>query len=57
MSTPPHEIIVVPDVDEPSRDELRQQCYDVRIDVFVYEQKFSLEEEIDRCAPHDESNA
>ena len=51
MSTPPHEIIVVPDVGQPSRDELRQQCYDVRIDVFVHEQKFSLDEEIDRCAP------
>lgn len=49
MTTLPHEIIVVPDAGEPSHDELRQQCYDVRIDVFVHEQKFSLEEEIDRC--------
>ncbi|EPS96000.1 hypothetical protein FOMPIDRAFT_1062448 [Fomitopsis schrenkii] len=47
MTTLPHEIIVVPDAGEPSHDELRQQCYDVRIDVFVHEQKFSLEEEID----------
>ncbi|KZT71446.1 acyl-CoA N-acyltransferase [Daedalea quercina L-15889] len=47
MATPQHEITVVPGVGEPGRDELRQACYDVRIDVFVHEQGFSLDEEID----------
>lgn len=49
--TPAHEIVVVPAVGEPGRDELRQKCYDVRIDVFHHEQKFPLETEIDECVP------
>ncbi|TFK43765.1 acyl-CoA N-acyltransferase [Crucibulum laeve] len=40
-SAPSHEIIVVQTPEE------RQQCYDVRIDVFHHEQKFPLETEID----------
>ena len=44
---PAHEIIIVPAVGEPGRDELRQQCYDVRIDVFHREQGFPLDTEID----------
>lgn len=47
MSVPSHEIIVVPAVGEAGREELRQQCYDVRIAVFHHEQKFPLETEID----------
>jgi len=46
-SIPEHEILIVPALGQPGRDELRQQCYDVRIDVFVHEQKFALEDEID----------
>ena len=44
---PSHEIIVVPAVGQPGREELRQQCYDVRIDVFHREQGFPLDTEID----------
>ncbi|KAM5535484.1 hypothetical protein V8D89_010821 [Ganoderma adspersum] len=44
---PAYEIIIVPAVGEPGRDELRQQCYDVRIDVFHREQGFPLDTEID----------
>ncbi|KAI0722761.1 acyl-CoA N-acyltransferase [Earliella scabrosa] len=48
MASPPaHEIIVVPSVGQPGREELRQQCYDVRIDVFHREQGFPLDTEID----------
>lgn len=47
---PAHEIIIVPAVGEDGCEELRQQCYDVRIDVFHHEQKFPLETEIDECA-------
>ncbi|RPD66950.1 acyl-CoA N-acyltransferase [Lentinus tigrinus ALCF2SS1-7] len=46
-SPPPHEIIVVPAAGQPGHEELRQQCYDVRIDVFHYEQGFPLDTEID----------
>ncbi|KAF9464860.1 acyl-CoA N-acyltransferase [Collybia nuda] len=38
---PPHEIVVIQTPEE------RQQCYDVRINVFHTEQKFPLETEID----------
>ncbi|KDR83997.1 hypothetical protein GALMADRAFT_690220 [Galerina marginata CBS 339.88] len=42
VSEPPsHEIIIVRTPEE------RQQCYDVRIEVFHHEQKFPLETEID----------
>ncbi|CDO73763.1 hypothetical protein BN946_scf185015.g91 [Trametes cinnabarina] len=48
MSSPPaYEIITVPPVGQPGREELRQQCYDVRIDVFHREQGFPLDTEID----------
>ncbi|KAI1796174.1 acyl-CoA N-acyltransferase [Ganoderma leucocontextum] len=46
-SQPSHEIIIVPVIGEPRREELRQQCYDVRIDVFHREQGFPLDTEID----------
>lgn len=42
-----YEIVTVPAMGEPGRDELRQQCYDVRIAVFSVEQGFPLETEID----------
>ncbi|KAJ3536529.1 hypothetical protein NM688_g6825 [Phlebia brevispora] len=44
---PAHEIIVVPAAGQDGHQELRQQCYDVRIEVFHHEQKFPLETEID----------
>ncbi|KAJ8469888.1 hypothetical protein ONZ51_g8694 [Trametes cubensis] len=44
---PAHEIITVPAPGQPGRDELKQQCYDVRIDVFHHEQGFPLDTEID----------
>ncbi|KAH9948414.1 acyl-CoA N-acyltransferase [Amylocystis lapponica] len=44
---PAHEILLVPAVGQLGRDTLRQQCYDVRIDVFHHEQKFPLDTEID----------
>ena len=44
---PAHEIITVPPAGHKGHEELRQQCYDVRIDVFHHEQKFPLETEID----------
>ncbi|KAI0642456.1 acyl-CoA N-acyltransferase [Trametes meyenii] len=48
MATPPaHEVIVAPAPGQPGRDELRQQCYDIRIAVFHHEQGFPLETEID----------
>ncbi|OJT05352.1 hypothetical protein TRAPUB_3793 [Trametes pubescens] len=48
MATPPeYEIITVPAVGQPGREELRQQCYDVRIDVFHHEQGFPFDTEID----------
>ena len=49
MASPPaHEIVIVPAVGQPGREELRQQCYDVRIDVFHREQGFPLDTEIDQ---------
>lgn len=50
-SPPTHEIIVVPDVGQPGREELREQCYALRIAVFHHEQKFPLETEIDESVP------
>ncbi|OCH96003.1 acyl-CoA N-acyltransferase [Obba rivulosa] len=44
---PEHSILTVPAVGQPARDALRQQCYDVRIDVFSHEQGFPLDTEID----------
>ncbi|KAI0692266.1 acyl-CoA N-acyltransferase [Cytidiella melzeri] len=47
MAAPTYEILTVPAPGEDGRDTLRQQCYDVRIDVFHREQGFPLETEID----------
>ncbi|OCB89564.1 acyl-CoA N-acyltransferase [Sanghuangporus baumii] len=47
QAPPRHEIIKIPDVGESGRDELKQQCFDVRIAVFTQEQGFPLEIEID----------
>jgi hypothetical protein len=44
---PAHELVVVPSPGNPERIVLRQQCYDVRIAVFVDEQRFPLDVEID----------
>ncbi|TFK55607.1 acyl-CoA N-acyltransferase [Heliocybe sulcata] len=49
MEVPNHEIILVPGVGQEGRTELRQQCYDVRIAVFVDEQGFPLDVEIDEA--------
>ncbi|KAI0772135.1 acyl-CoA N-acyltransferase [Trametes elegans] len=46
-SAPAHEVIVVPAAGQPGHEQLRQQCYDVRIDVFHREQGFPLETEFD----------
>jgi len=50
MSVPPsHEIVTIAPCEvniEPGKS-LRQQCFDVRIDVFHHEQQFPLETEID----------
>jgi len=43
---------MVPAVGQPGRDELRAQCYAVRIAVFVDEQKFPLNVEIDDLDEH-----
>lgn len=45
---PEHEIVTIPSDDQ----NLRQQCYAVRIDVFHHEQKFPLETEIDEYVIH-----
>jgi hypothetical protein len=50
MDVPAHEIIVVPTAGEPGREELLQQCYDLRVEVFHREQGFSLEDEFDEYA-------
>ncbi|KAI9467141.1 acyl-CoA N-acyltransferase [Lactarius psammicola] len=42
-----HEIIHIPSVGQPGREQLRHQCYGVRIDVFHREQGFPLDTEID----------
>ncbi|KAH8094855.1 acyl-CoA N-acyltransferase [Cristinia sonorae] len=48
VTIPPHEILIVdPTTGEGDWQTLRQQCYDVRIDVFHHEQGFPLETEID----------
>lgn len=46
-TVPAHEVVQIPAYGAPGRDELKQQCFDVRIDVFVHEQGFPLEDEID----------
>ena len=42
---PNHEIILVPSVGQPGREQLRQESYNVRINVFRHEQ--ALDEKID----------
>lgn len=44
---PDYEIIKVPDSAEEGRDALKQQCLDLRIEVFSNEQGFPVETEID----------
>lgn len=44
---PAHKLFVIPAFGENGRDALKQQCYDVRIDVFHHEQGFPLDTEID----------
>lgn len=46
-----HEIIRISSVEQPDREKLRHQCYDVRIDVFHREQGFPLDTEIDKLCP------
>lgn len=46
---PPHQIIIVPPPDHEGRTALLQQCIQLRIDVFVTEQGFPLEVEVDEC--------
>ena len=46
-TAPDHETILVPSVGESGREQLRQECYNVRINVFHHEQGFSLDAEID----------
>jgi hypothetical protein len=43
MTAPIHEVIAVPSGDK----SLREQCHDIRIQVFVLEQGFPLEAEED----------
>jgi hypothetical protein len=45
--SPEHEIILVPGVGQSGREQVRQECYDVRINVFHHEQGFALDAEID----------
>ena len=49
-AAPTYELIVVPPPGSPDRDELLQQCYDLRVEVFHREQGFSLEDEFDEYA-------
>jgi hypothetical protein len=43
-----HEIVHIPSVGQSGREQLLQQCYDIRIDVFHREQGFPLDTEIDK---------
>lgn len=45
---PAHEIIVVPLPGHEGRQDLLDQCVNVRIDVFVHEQEFPLDVEVDQ---------
>ena len=47
-TTMEHEIIRIPSVGQSGREQLSQQCYAVRIDVFHREQGFPLDTEIDK---------
>ncbi|KAF8138357.1 acyl-CoA N-acyltransferase [Boletus edulis] len=48
---PSHEIIVIPPSGHQDRLSLLDQCINVRIDVFVHEQQFSLDVEVDEHDP------
>lgn len=51
-----HEIIRIPSLGQTGREQLRHQCYDVRIDVFHREQGFPLDTEIDElCLFHSDA--
>ncbi|KAG9317354.1 acyl-CoA N-acyltransferase [Chiua virens] len=50
-TSPPHEIIIVPPPGHPERQMLLDQCISVRIDVFIHEQHFPLEVEVDEHDP------
>ncbi|EJD01583.1 uncharacterized protein FOMMEDRAFT_21943 [Fomitiporia mediterranea MF3/22] len=49
QDVPQTEIIKIPDVGEWGRDELKHQCFDLRIAVFTHEQGFPLDVEIDEA--------
>lgn len=46
-TSPPHEIIIIPPPGHEGRQMLLDQCINVRTDVFVHEQLFSLDLEVD----------
>ena len=46
-SAPDHETILIPSVGQSGREQLRQECYNIRINVFHLEQGFPLDAEID----------
>lgn len=52
MAGPARELIVI-EKDTPDRDALTKLCFQARIEVFVHEQGFPLETEIDEsaCSP------
>lgn len=45
--SPPHEIIVIQKGRTEDWEHLRQQCFDIRVQVFHHEQKFPLDTEFD----------
>ena len=47
LQIPQYEVIKIPDKGEPGRDALKQQCFALRIAVFIDEQGFPLEVEFD----------
>ncbi|KIJ69947.1 hypothetical protein HYDPIDRAFT_121162 [Hydnomerulius pinastri MD-312] len=48
---PAHEIVIVPPAGHEGRQDLLDQCINVRIDVFVHEQGFPLDVEVDEQDP------
>jgi hypothetical protein len=47
QSVPHHEIVVLPQHGHKGREELLEQCFNLRINVFHHEQNFPLETERD----------
>lgn len=45
--SPPHEILVIQKGTTDDWEHLRQQCFDIRVQVFHHEQKFPLDTEFD----------